>query len=1060
MKMRKKMGAVTAALTVALMTGVGFSPAFGAPVYKYTPLDQHEMKTVTANSEELQAEGADGAIDKVLDGDRGTYWHTKWHPVKDKLPHWFVIDLGKEVADLGRVTLTPRQSSNGSGRLGQYEVLVSTDTNCADSSTADIADYKSVKTGEIDANKSYMDDVNIDFAPVAARCVQVTYLGSWGGNNSPEQVASLAEFNASTAVASGETIPDEPPAPEPKSNGIISVTSVDRDTWKTPSDTPASTYIDKEGNFHFSQAHANYGVGEKLRQWQFYAGTNMDDAKFDKGISGQGTNLNTTDLCNNSPTGIESTYSPDRSHYTQRNFCDITNLWVDPDTGDWYGLVHNEFTPKPFDDGLHFDSIDYAVSHDGGKSWTIPGHAITSPYSTKRGDTEAFPESTYHYGDGDPRLYVDYASGYFYAFYGSRIVNKYNNNSWVAFHEHVARAPISGKMATGTWQKWYDGKWEQPGIQGKESNIVPVTADNPNGYTPTDKEYDPKNPGWASEQISKGLMPPTSPLFVMDITYNAYLGLYIGQPQHPDQSGKAPQEFYASNNLATQKWVKIADTGDAYKGASWYRWFLDTANKTNTAIVGKDFRSYCSFGCSDKPYGTDRDAWSTALINLTINSDKTYLPVDGSKAYTVKNADGSFLTVKDEELTGAAEVTKENGEWKFMPVGDGSYNIIAPSGKALGVDSTDTKNRAWGTKITMFDLDAKNVGQQWFVVPATDKNTGERLNTFRLINRYSTLALGINEANVASTPQRSWDNTVEKPASAYTAVNHQLLTLEVAVDKIEKLEAEKAELEKQLDQANKDKETALAEKKQAEDAAQKAKEDLTKVNDELAELQEQYEKAVADKEVIKTKIDELTKQKQALEEKVKKAEEAQKAAEDARAKAEGELTKLQEEFNKLTGKTKDLVPNAEGIVPNASDPASCTVTPFANIVPIVGVDYSVTVDGKEIAPVAGDPYKYEYPYGKTIVVKATEKEGFSFKEGVKTEWSWTAPTREELKCEVPATELTPAHPVIVDQKGTGKSTETDKNKGLAKTGFSGAELLVVAGGLALAGGVLLRRKEA
>jgi len=112
--------------------------------------------------------------------------------------------------------------------------------------------------------------------------------------------------------------------------------------------------------------------------------------------------------------------------------------------------VHNEFTPQPFADGLHFDAIDHAISHDQGKTWSIHGHAITSPYSTYRTDTKAFPNQTYYYGDGDERLFVDYASGYFYVYYGSRVVPKGGVGGSSGALAHVARAPLAGKMATGT----------------------------------------------------------------------------------------------------------------------------------------------------------------------------------------------------------------------------------------------------------------------------------------------------------------------------------------------------------------------------------------------------------------------------------------------------------------------------------------------------------------------------------------------------------------------------------------------------------------------------------
>lgn len=642
MKHRSTWSSTCALLTVAFVSVGTLTPAFAEEqvTYEYTPLEQTRMTAVTTDSVATN-EGSNGPIELVLDGDADTYWHTAYgNGPADPLPHYFVIDLGREVSNLGQLTLTPRQSSNGSGRVGEYVIETSVDPKCSDEATVESAEFKKAASGQQEAGQPYSSanlvDLDVNFDPRPARCVRVTYNSSWGGNGKAENVATLAEFNAATAVkSSGHPQPDTPnPGTDPAKPTNIKVVSYDDQTWNNPSDTPAWPFLDKDGQFRYLHAAALYGANQP-RHWQFFTGPDMDTMRPDVKLNSVGTNPDTTVLCNTSPTGKESSMAPGNSRYSQKNFCDLINVWVDPDTGDWYGLVHNEFTPQPFGDGLHFDSIDYAVSHNQGKAWTIVDHAITSPYSTIRGDNKAFPESTYYYGDGDPRLYVDYASGYFYAFYGSRIVNK--GGSWVVFHEHVARAPISGKMATGTWQKWYNGTWDEPGIGGKESNMVPVVDEQSTGYTPIDKEYNPKNPGSAQEQVAQGLMPGTSPLFVMDVTYNAYLGLYIGQPQHKDQSGRASQEYYATDNLATQKWVKIGDTGKDYYSASWYRWFLDPANKTNSAIVGKNFRAYCSFGCKDGKYAD--------LINLTVDMKPVITPIDTAKQYVIANQNKAMLAV-------------------------------------------------------------------------------------------------------------------------------------------------------------------------------------------------------------------------------------------------------------------------------------------------------------------------------------------------------------------------------------------------------------------------------
>ena len=228
-------------------------------------------------------------------------------------------------------------------------------------------------------------------------------------------------------------------------------------------DTPASTFISQSGQFYYQSSYSLYGPTDG-RVWNFYTGSNFDTATADSALdnavnpdNSKDSNADTTWRCNNSPTGLESTSAPSGSGYAERNYCDLLGTWVDPDTGYWYGLVHDEFTPEPFGDGLHYDSIDYAVSKDQGKVWTIEGHAVTSPFSTTRDDTTAFPGSTYYYGDGDPRLFVDNASGYFYVFYATRVLDKSTDTPvWL---QHVARAPMADKMAGGSWEKWYNGAW-------------------------------------------------------------------------------------------------------------------------------------------------------------------------------------------------------------------------------------------------------------------------------------------------------------------------------------------------------------------------------------------------------------------------------------------------------------------------------------------------------------------------------------------------------------------------------------------------------------------------
>ncbi len=590
----------------------------------------------------------------------------------------------------------------------------------------------------------------------------------------------VAALLAAVVVGGGAvTASAAPPVPTAAATYTVSVGATG--SFAYPTDTPASSYIDKDGTYYFQQSDGEYGATGP-RYWDFFSGTNLETATRSAAISDavnpanpSDKNNDTTWRCNNSPTGLGATYAPAGSGYTQKNFCDLVGTWVDPDTGNWYGLVHNEFTPQPFGDGIHYDAIDYAESTDQGRTWAIKGHALTSPYSTTRGDTAAFPQQTYYYGDGDQRLFVDTASGYFYVYYGSRVVDK--NGSWKAFYEHVARAPISAKMAPGSWQKWYDGSWSQPGTGGKESNMVPVTSAAGTGYTPASAEYNPASTGSVSQQVAAGTAPTTSPLFAMDISYDAYLGLYIGEPQAVDQSGSAPQQFYATADLATQKWTLIGDTG-GYTTASWYRWLLDSANRTSSTIVGKTFRAYCSIACADNADGQYADVTigSSSPAASPVDPSRTYRIASGSARVLAQSAGGS-ATTSLHAATGSALQA-----WAFTANGDGSYRITnAATGQALGVGSTSTATRAWGTKPTVTALGAggPTVGQQWFLVPDTSAR-GARSGGYRLVNRYSGLVLGMSAHSgrlTETTPARHWTDRTGSAVGGTRTAAEQTLTL-------------------------------------------------------------------------------------------------------------------------------------------------------------------------------------------------------------------------------------------------------------------------------------------
>ncbi|WP_284150883.1 YPDG domain-containing protein, partial [Corynebacterium intestinale] len=82
---------------------------------------------------------------------------------------------------------------------------------------------------------------------------------------------------------------------------------------------------------------------------------------------------------------------------------------------------------------------------------------------------------------------------------------------------------------------------------------------------------------------------------------------------------------------------------------------------------------------------------------------------------------------------------------------------------------------------------------------------------------------------------------------------------------------------------------------------------------------------------------------------------------------------------------------------SADDPASCDIPPYVTVEKTEGVEYKVTVDGKELTPDAEG--KYVYDYGQTVKVEAFPTEGYTFPEGTQTTWTYT--TKQNEVCEAP-----------------------------------------------------------
>lgn len=129
---------------------------------------------ITASASSEETEGEDGAAANMLDGEAGTFWHSRWSTSATSYPHVVTLDLGAAETVDGVSYL--RRGANQNGPIKGYEVAVSTDGQT----------YTPVASGDWQNVAGWQD---VDFAETTARYVRITATSSISGT----QFAAIAE---------------------------------------------------------------------------------------------------------------------------------------------------------------------------------------------------------------------------------------------------------------------------------------------------------------------------------------------------------------------------------------------------------------------------------------------------------------------------------------------------------------------------------------------------------------------------------------------------------------------------------------------------------------------------------------------------------------------------------------------------------------------------------------------------------------------------------------------------------------------------------------------------
>lgn len=121
-KLRNKILSAVLVLSL-LLTSSSFAFAVGEnDALKYTKISG--VTAVGGSSQLNPAQGNEGGYTFAFDGNTATFWHTDWSNNRTDPNGYIIFDLGRKV-NLSRLEFMPRQDGNSNGRIGQYEISVS-----------------------------------------------------------------------------------------------------------------------------------------------------------------------------------------------------------------------------------------------------------------------------------------------------------------------------------------------------------------------------------------------------------------------------------------------------------------------------------------------------------------------------------------------------------------------------------------------------------------------------------------------------------------------------------------------------------------------------------------------------------------------------------------------------------------------------------------------------------------------------------------------------------------------------------------------------------------------
>jgi hypothetical protein len=240
-------------------------------------------------------------------------------------------------------------------------------------------------------------------------------------------------------------------------------------------------------------------------------------------------------VCRYKGTNIEDCVrQPDGKRGTPRGMYILGGLWYCAEEKKLYAPLHAEV--KHYHGKVRRE-IHLATSTDKGLTWKYEGPLLTSDADiTRRRPIDSFSGLTWDGGDGDHYIYVDERGGYIYLFSNHYIQPKVGAPPSQSFLRHrVARSAIKDRMAPGSWKRFYQGAWNEPGLGGKASYVA--------GYA---------------------------------VMYNTFLKKYLSFSHHGSLA--------VCDDLATQAWLPPLHMGPYWCSGSLFGFWATATDRANTTV--------------------------------------------------------------------------------------------------------------------------------------------------------------------------------------------------------------------------------------------------------------------------------------------------------------------------------------------------------------------------------------------------------------------------------------------------------------------------------------------